>query len=229
MDQFKKENNLESLCNELYEVRKSREELKISNQRQQAMMAELEHLEYLKLLDILITDVECSIEKFNQDDNQFTRRSFIRNVFSFIEGNINMLKQEILVKLKHSRIIKLEPEEILVLKEESPQVEKNGKIKATTKYVDLLTNIRVTFRYYTKIFDFKYDLDVSKQYWQIFQSSLKVRNRITHPKVESDMDISNQELVETYISYFWFKQCVINMLILKAKAMKEQKLGEVRF
>lgn len=229
MDQFKKENKLESLCNELYEVRKSREELEISNQRQQAMMAELEHLKYQKLLDILITDVDCSIEKFNQDDNQFTRRSFIRNVFSFIEGNIYMLKQEILVKLRHSRLIKLEPEEILALKEESPSVDKNGKIKAITKYVDLLSNIRVTFRYYTKIFDFKYDLDVSKNYWHIFQSSLKVRHRITHPKVESDMNISDQELVDTYISYFWFKQCVINMLTLKAKAMKEEKLGEVRF
>ncbi|MBK8509505.1 MAG: hypothetical protein V9G63_04095 [Candidatus Competibacter sp.] len=213
---------LANILNQYYESRKAREELEYSIQRQKEMLDELEKSDYQQLINILIDDVVNSIQKFNEQDNQFNRRSVVRNIYAFVEGVIYTLKQDILVKLKYSYAINLEPEEILILREQTPQLEKSGKAKAVTKYVDLLSNIRASFYYYAKAFNIVYKLDISENHWTIFQKSLKVRHRITHPKAESDMDISNQELAEVYISYAWFKSCVTDMLNIRAETIKNR-------
>lgn len=218
--------SLEELLEKYYDARKQREEIELSNACQQAMLDELASLDYIKLVTILTSDVSFSLENLNKEDNEFYRRTYLRNIFAFIEGVIYTLKQEILSKERHSQVVMLRPEEILAIKEKAPQVKENGEVKEVTKYTELISNVRLTFKYYAKVFNVSYNLDVSGELWGYFRDSLNVRHRITHPKQDSDMSITDEELVKSYLSYKWFKHCVLKISHERIQVLKNQKAGQ---
>ena len=228
MSQYR-EDLIEKMLGIYREARKQREEIDLSNERQQAMLNEISELDYDELLNVLMSDVAIAFEKLNSEDNQFSRRTLLRSIFAFVEGVIYTLKQEILLQAKHNREFDLKPEEMLACREEIFQVEKTGEIKSLTKYVDLLSNIRLTFKFYAKAFSIDYKLDISGGAWQSFQRSLKVRHRITHPKHKSDMNITDQELVEAYTSYQWIRVRILEIIHTRIQSLKNQRAGEVQF
>lgn len=93
------------------------------------------------------------------------------------------------------------------------------------KYVDLLSNVRFTIECYKKTSNLNYDLDVSGTSWQSFRNSLKVRDRITHPKNSSDMEISYNELKESFLAFPWFRKIVLDLFKLKVEKLNEQRPG----
>ena len=70
---------------------------------------------------------EGALEK---DDNQFTRRAYVRSMFSIIEGPIWVLKQTILqATVPKGRIVKMSVAEYSLLSDRSYDLKSNGIIQ----------------------------------------------------------------------------------------------------
>jgi hypothetical protein len=219
------ENLIEEKLLEFYELRKGNEDLEESNRRHKLMAAELAAKNQESLFGTLHDDVIHSLMELKKTDTQFMRRTHIRALFAFIEGCIYMIKQEAFIHQKYKREPNLTPEEMILLNKETPFLEKNGKVKKRPNYVDLLSNVRFTIECYKKTSNLNYELDVSGKSWQSFRNSLKVRDRITHPKNSSDMEISDNELKESFLTFSWFRQIVLDLFKLKVEKLKEQRPG----
>lgn len=219
------ENLIEEKLLEFYELRKENEDLEESNRRHKLMSEELATKKKESLFGTLHDDVIHSLMELKKTNTQFMRRTHIRALFAFIEGCVYMIKQEVFIHQKYKRQPNLTPEEMILLKEETPYLERNGKVKKMPKYVDLLSNVRFTIECYKKTSNLNHELDVSGKSWKSFHNSLKVRDRITHPKNSSDMEISDNELKESFLAFSWFRQIVLDLFKLKVEKLKEQRLG----
>ena len=224
-----KENLIEEKLLEFYELRKSNEDLEESNRRHKLIAEELAAKNQESLFGTLHDDVIHSLMELNKTDTQFMRRTHIRALFAFIEGCIYMIKQEAFIHQKHKKESNFTPEEMILLKEETPYLERSGKVKKIPKYVDLLSNIRFTIECYKKTSNLNYELDVHGKSWQSFHNSLKVRDRITHPKNSSDMEICDNELKESFLAFSCFKQIVLDLFKLKVEKLNEQRPGVSTF
>lgn len=93
----------------------------------------------------------------------------------------------------------LEPEEILFLKDETPEARPNGIISTRTGFVAFEKTVRAVLRIYRDRLATGLELDFASHEWGIFQKAVKVRNRITHPRSPEDLDISS-------IEDYWLEQ-----------------------
>lgn len=169
----------------------------------------------------MLDDAHWAEKALEIDDNQFTRRAYIRNLFSFIEGSIWILKQTILGSpTLDGTQKKISIAEYSILSDKSYNLKNNGKIKEQTKFVKLPDNIKFTFSMIEKYLKIESDLDTGSTLWNNFILAQKIRNRITHPRKSSDFEVTNDEIFICKEACSWFNDLVMNVfngLILRAK------------
>ncbi|MGH1519868.1 hypothetical protein [Chryseobacterium sp. JK1] len=159
-----------------------------------------------KGLELLLEDGAESEKILSENrDSQFFRRIYIRSVFTTIEGSIWVLKQ---VCLKAKSIDgtkrKINISEYMILAEESYDLKGNGDIKITSKTINLLDNIKFTFRTINRLFKGEINIGVGTKSWESLIIAKNIRNRITHPKSETDMIISDNEITVCEEVSSWF-------------------------
>lgn len=133
--------------------------------------------------------------------DQFLRRTFIRTIFAEIEANCFFLKR-ILLLCNESELIKLTSGELSVLLDKKYSLKDNGKIQESNNILRTLPNIKFTITTFDKKFLPKQNA-VSID-WGCLEKSVKIRNRIVHPKLLNDIDIKEDDmniLVSTYNSF----------------------------
>lgn len=142
----------------------------------------------------ILDDVLEAEKLLHTSETPFHRRTYIRNVFSGIEGCIWLMKQTCL-KAKApdgKRIIGLA--DYLILAEVEYDVKDNGTIKTQSRSIKLAHNLRYTINMVNRLIGTKIDLGVGTASWEDFQKAIKVRNRITHPKTAGDITVSDKEI-----------------------------------
>jgi hypothetical protein len=148
----------------------------------------------------LVGDVISAMGRRDADDTQANRRDLIRTLFAAVEGLTWSFKTEIVEIARSVDVLSNEEEQ--ALSELSFSVTGQGKIATQQRFVPLPALIRMAARLATKInrsFAPRFD-GVG---WRKFQQAVKVRNRITHPKKESDLDISDADMEESLGALFW--------------------------
>lgn len=164
--------------------------------------------EHTAIHNVLYSDIAECAKKLREDDSAFWRRAFIRSVFSFIEGCVYSMKQ---VAIKEAELLDvILPREMMTfLAEETYQLSESGDVTVKQNYgVRISSNIRFVFKCYAQLYLIKDEIDVGGAGWGSFQESLKVRNRLTHPKCLADTLVSDQDLKHTKQATKWFiKSC----------------------
>jgi hypothetical protein len=127
--------------------------------------------------------------------SQVERRILIRSVFSYIEAITYSIKALILSDPDSS---KLSEGEKVFASELTYDLKSNGDVVIRPTKIQLTSNVRFTFKIFSKIFGSWTELDTAGQGWECLQRSIKVRDRITHPKTSSDLAISDVEIVEAH-------------------------------
>jgi len=214
---------------EFYELRRGNEDLTESNKRQQEMLAQLQKSNHIELIEVLNRDVQQLILEYNEYPSQIKRRGLIRAIFAYIEGNVFKIKEEVLIEESHKRQPTLDIEEMVLLKEASPYINNKGKVKSTVKYSELSANIRFTLNCYAKSAQINHTLDLNGQEWECLIESIRVRNRITHPKSALELEISENELVKAFISYLYFKKVIVDFFEVKTLKLKGTTPGQIIF
>lgn len=142
-------------------------------------------------------------EKSTSD--QLARRSYIRSLFAEIEGQIFGLKR-IALEIYEFEKKHLLPEEVILLREGVPELEAEGKVKTRSANLKFRPNLRFAFRTFAEILNASYVMNVGGRGWAALDSSVAVRNRLTHPKAPEDLNVTDDEISTAGEAHLWFNE-----------------------
>ena len=173
----------------------------------------------------MLEDGKWAEDSLEKDDNQFTRRAYVRSMFSIIEGSIWVLKQTILhATAPKGHIIKMSVAEYSLLSDRSYDLKNNGAIQEKVKHLKLPDNLVFTFGLLTKYFGAKFDLGIGTVKWENFIKAQAIRDRITHPKAPAEFKVSDAEIAICQATSTWFNSLIAAFFDrLKFNAKKNKK------
>lgn len=143
-----------------------------------------------------------------------SNRTYLRSFFSMVEGITYRIRQILLARHQLNNII-LKPEQIIVLSEISIELKDNGNIKTRQKFYDLRSMMLFTYKTYCELYK---KLDIYKRFlsdirFNDFNESIKMRNRITHPKSGRDVFINGNDILIVMSAGEWFHNFTFEIFI----------------
>lgn len=157
-----------------------------------------------KLFYALVQDVIEVTHVWEQRGDEFSHRLYVRTVFAFVEGIVQVMKSAAMLAdgLNDPRL--LTPEEVTLLKEEDVQIGNAGHIELRKKRISLLPNFQFAFLTYAKARNDTVALDKGGEGWQCFREAVKIRDRLTHPHTVKDLEVPEKDLetVEKAMEFF---------------------------
>src|SRR5262245_42052915 len=164
------------------------------------------------LYETLMADVNSCWDRVNDEPSEFYRRTAVRSTFAFIEGVTFALKQVVLEWLRDNWGMSpwrfLKPEEmgrLVLLAEKDYRLNDKGGIEIRSARLDLPGNLLFTFNTFFDVINKKKSpIDTSGPGWSEFKEAIKIRNRLTHPKVQADVSISPEEVLLVHRVFQWF-------------------------
>lgn len=174
-------------------------------------------------------DVMIAEESLEKDDTPYNRRNYIRTVFAMIEGSIFLLKQATLSAAISGNKAVLSIADIAILSEKSFDISNKGEPHSQTKFFQIEVNFKYTIHIINKIFDCNIVLDTSSEEWNRFVRSVKIRNRITHPKSLKDFYVSKNEINMVCMFDSWFNEIIAQSVegIYKRISRQERREKDV--
>lgn len=172
------------------------------------MSKPIKRVQVKKLGDLFIPLIEFtgdleSAEKFHESDKtQFGRRVYVRSLFSLIEGALFLFKQAVLTR--GSTPTGLTIAEQALLQEVSFELDEKGESREKIVFLRLENNLKFTIKMIEKIFECDLRFKTDTPEWQSFLESVRIRNRITHPKRLEDFNVSDDELIAAQEVGGWF-------------------------
>ena len=144
----------------------------------------------------------CNRYLMEEKDVAFWRRTKYRCVFATIEALASILKQSA-AALAEGTPGALPPGHLLLLRDVYLAVDETGSpVERSTKAV-FLSNVRFALKTYASVTRCPVDLTFDKG-WDALRASVKVRDRISHPKRESDTIISAEDMASLDAAWSWF-------------------------
>lgn len=133
---------------------------------------------------------------------QFWGRTEVRMVFAQLEGLTHSLKQ---AALDVSQItgVALTPEEVLLLQEKEYDLRQNGAINEKSARLRTLPNFLFAFKTFAKVCGVNHQLNLGGREYQQLQNALDVRDRLTHPRSVTSLEVTHEELGAMFAALTW--------------------------
>ena len=167
--------------------------------------------DFFQLWDDLHGDVRQALDAVSNEDSQYNRRTAIRAIFAAIEGVAFMLKDHALGSADNSPGL-YSVAELAMLRDEAYTLKDNGTAHTRTTYPATEANLRFAIHMYARGIGVTTSFDANGTEWQGFRDAIKVRNRVTHPKMSPDYTVSATEIATARATYFWFIRVVMTDL-----------------
>src|SRR5882762_5056436 len=103
-----------------------------------------------ELFYVLVQDVIDATTIWKERDDAFSHRLYVRTVFAFAEGIIQIMKSAALLRDEVNDPHRLSSEEITLLKEEEIQIGSRGEVELKKKKISLLPNFQFALLTYAK-------------------------------------------------------------------------------
>ena len=154
---------------------------------------------------------------------EFAARQLIRAIFAYIEATMFSARAKAMARGIKKRVSFSESERFFAL-EIRAKLDNDGKVVERTANINLARNLRYTFAVIERAHRLRRTrFDASAPWWSSLQTSIKVRDRITHPRIPNDVDISTTEVAEALRAYKGFTQLLLSYPP-KASKKTRQKL-----
>jgi hypothetical protein len=135
---------------------------------------------------------------------EFHARQLIRAIFAFVEAvTFSMKVQAAAYCLAKKRDIS-DGERLFSVDLELVLTDK-GQVVDRPAHIRLADNIRFAFALQRKALGCPTAFDPSVKWWSCLKSSIKVRDRLTHPKLPRDIDLDGDEIIAALEAYNGFK------------------------
>lgn len=168
--------------------------------------------EWNNLFDALHSDVVRLEELINVDDCGCWRRSYCRSIFSLMDAMTSQMNRETL----HWNY------PALLGDDGKRELERRGGI---------LSNVYSALDLYTNTWGADTPLIKGSKEWLAIQDAVKIRNRVTHPKLPEDIEISDADLCRLKLVKEIFSSLVTTSiansataLLKRAEALKNIKI-----
>ncbi len=159
------------------------------------------HEELLKAIDEGTVDASGNVEA----DYEYHARQLVRTVFAFIEGVTFSMKVRAASHCLDNGIEITDGERFFAVDQDHILTD-SGRVIEKPAHIRLSDNVRFAFALQEKALGIPKPFDSSCKWWSCFKSSIKVRDRLTHPKMPEDVDISGDEIVSVLTAYEGFKE-----------------------
>lgn len=181
-------------------------------------MAERKDPVYDQFELVLLQDVLAALCRFESEPrSQQNRRDLVRTLFASIEGFMWIFREE--VSEAADTLGKLSMEERFALSELSYHVTSDGKITSQSRFVPLPAVFRLTCRLAERI-NSNFSCQFAGGEWAGFKKAIAIRNRVTHPKSVSDIDLSETEVATCVSALFWLLEQITEGLETTNEALR---------
>jgi hypothetical protein len=156
-------------------------------------------------------DVDAADGFRKTNDSQFARRTLVRTLFAFIEGLTNQLSSVAAASAPTDTGI-FSPGELAALREESYEVNDQGEVETRSARISFKRRIRLAFRSYPRIHGASFNPDLGGQGWSALLDAVRIRDRLTHPKGEADLSLSDGDLTLVATASEWYQDTIVALL-----------------
>jgi hypothetical protein len=178
-----------------------------------------------ELLNALLSELTKelgAVLKGKHKDNlsQPERRMYVRSTFATIEAWIYVMKQMALRMHPDPKCPTISEAERAFAQEHEYRLTDSGDVETRRAKISLETNLRFGFKLLAKAGSIPSELNVSGSDWQSFRRAIKIRDRITHPKSVSDLNISDEDYNDVSDGFGWVLVSHVNLftaICIKAK------------
>jgi hypothetical protein len=165
----------------------------------------------------VLADAVQAVKAITENPTPYDRRTAVRTVFTCIEGMTFFMRQYCLY-LHDAGESSYSPAELALLREESYGLDDKGTETTSPARIGLQRLLPFSFAMHARHFDPTFVLDRSTDGWRQFCEALRIRNRVTHPRRGSELDISKGELATVLSAFRWFIEQV-----MESRRMSKEK------
>lgn len=156
--------------------------------------------------------------RLQDDDSQTSRRAYVRTVVTFLEGAITLMRTGTVAFLDALKELPPEcrphitPADTAVLSERTYRLNEKGEAKGMPMKLSTAESLRFHFDLVSKIAHLRNPLDPTSRGWSDLRATIKVRDRLTHPRIPNSMAVSDEELVRCKSAETWFSLVITKLL-----------------
>jgi hypothetical protein len=154
--------------------------------------------------------------------SQVERRLIMRSIFSYIEAVVFSMKRTALERHPEA----LTDGEKMLAAEAAFELSEAGQVVKRAAKVSLGSNIKFAFAIFSKAYKTWSPLNLVNPGWQSLLRSIKARDRITHPKSPSDLQISDAELDDAHTGLNWFGAS-LSITLIEGLAVIEAEIKRI--
>jgi hypothetical protein len=187
---------------------------------------------------VLLADVDTADDRLKADNSQVNRRTLVRAFFALVEGASHVFRQMAIDGLqitvwcatvnfkdrkpsdkeyaflkKRYDDAKAAYRELAALDEIALKPDKEGHLREQANRSGMIATVALALRAYSKHQRLGYDCGhrFRRIGWKHFQASVRLRNRLTHPKKHQDLDIRDDELKRLRKAMQWWADTILDM------------------
>ena len=164
------------------------------------------HGELIKAIDAGERDIDGNITA----DHEYQARQLIRSIFAYIEAVTFSVKAwSANYCMEHD--IYISPQERYFATDTEYELNDKGEIIETVAKISLTRNLRFAISMNRKAHRVSKPFDASVEWWACLKQAIKVRDRLTHPKMPGDLDISGDDIVRALKAKSGFEQEILSI------------------
>ena len=138
-------------------------------------------------------------------DYEFAARQLVRAIFAYIEAVTFSVKVKAAGWCLENEIDLSDGERFLSVDVEHV-LNNKGEVVERQARLSLAENIRFALSLLEKSMGQSNGFDASVEWWACLKASIRVRDRLTHPRMPEDIDISGDEIVTALKAYSGFSK-----------------------
>jgi hypothetical protein len=146
-----------------------------------------------KGLTDLVPANDKEFTKEEWEERFFHLRQIVRTAFAYFEGVTFAMKLAAAKKCMDDGKELTQPEKYLVGEVEH-KIDDHGEVVQRTAQIRLAANIKFAFKLIERAYEKPKLFDPSEEWWACLQSSIKVRDRLTHPRWPWDIEMNPDEV-----------------------------------
>ena len=158
------------------------------------------------------------------DPSGFHKRNLVRTTFALIDGFAFQLRQVTLATLGETKL--LTDGDRAILREERYQLSTKGLPTVKDNYQKTLPMILFSLRVYAKNHGSDFVPDTSLNGWNCLKQAVEIRDRVTHPKSLTDLDI-NDEVGTVFVEGVHWWDDIFGQLLASCEAADKRIQAEV--
>lgn len=128
-------------------------------------------------------------------DYEFHARQLIRAVFAYIEATTFSIKAWSAARCMEEDI-EITPEERYFATDTEYDLNDRGEVVESVAKISLAKNIRFAIVLNRRAHKMLEPFDASVEWWGCMKEAIRIRDRLTHPKMPEDLDVSGDDIAK---------------------------------